>query len=110
MGSFHSVAWSIAHGAAFLAIHAALGLALGLFAIGTAVRAIRLGHRAVVVWTVLAGLLVLGAGFNGLSFLDFADNVSSLIMALLAFAAVASYAMALIRLPPDSAAESPPPR
>jgi hypothetical protein len=32
---------------------------------------------------VLAVLLVIGAGFNGASFLDFSTNISSLIMALL---------------------------
>ncbi len=38
---------------------------------------------------------MIGAGFNGASFLDFNHNTNSLIMALLAFGAVASYAVAL---------------
>jgi hypothetical protein len=33
-----------------------------------------------VVWSVLGGLLVIGAGFNGASFLDFGHDSSSLIM------------------------------
>jgi hypothetical protein len=45
-------------------------------------------------WSLLGGLLVIGAGFNGASFLDFGGNISSLIMALLAFAAVACYVTA----------------
>jgi hypothetical protein len=30
--------------------------------------AMRLGHRPIGAWLVLAGLLVIGAGFNGVSF------------------------------------------
>jgi heme A synthase len=97
-GSFHSVVWAVSHGAAALAVHASLGLALALFAIGAAVHAIRAGRRAVATWSVLGGLFVIGAGFNGASFLDFNENFSSLIMALLAFAAICSYAVALFLL------------
>jgi hypothetical protein len=39
--------------------------------------------------------LVIGAGFNGASFLNFNNNISSLIMALLAFGAIACYSAAL---------------
>ncbi len=84
----------IGHGAAVLAAHAALGLALIVLAFGVAAHAIRLGRRSVIFWSVLGGLLVIGAGFNGASFLDFGHDSSSLIMALLAFAAIASYATA----------------
>lgn len=94
-GSYHSVAWAIAHGAGALAVHASLGLALVVFAMGAAVRSLGARRRSVATWTVLAGLLVIGAAFNGSSFLDFANNISSLIMALLAFGAVACYAAAL---------------
>jgi hypothetical protein len=97
-GSFHSVVWAVAHGAAALAVHAALGLALVVFVVGAAVHAIRAGRRAVAAWSVLGGLLVIGAGFNGASFLDFNHDISSLIMALLAFAAIASYTVALFLL------------
>lgn len=93
-GSYRSVVWVIGHGAAVLAAHAALGLALIVLAFGVAAHAIRLGRRSVIFWSVLGGLLVIGAGFNGASFLDFGHDSSSLIMALLAFAAIASYATA----------------
>lgn len=95
IGSYDSVAWAVSHGAAALAVHASLGLALVVVAIGAGVHAIRAHCRAVAVWSVLGGLFVVGASFNGASFLDFADNISSLIMALLAFLAIASYAVAL---------------
>lgn len=94
-GSFDSVVWSLGHGAAALAIHASLGIALVVVAAGVAVHGLRCGRRAVGAWSLLGGLLVIGAGFNGASFLDFGDNISSLIMAMLAFGAIACYATAL---------------
>jgi hypothetical protein len=97
-GSFHSVVWAVSHGATFLVIHASLGLALVVFVLGAAVLAIRAGKRAVAIWSVLGGLFVIGAGFNGASFLDFNEDFSSLIMALLAFAAIGSYTAALFLL------------
>jgi len=97
-GSFHSVVWALSHGAAALTVHATLGLALVVFVIGVAIHGLRTGQRAVTVWSVLGGLFVIGAGFNGASFLDFNDNISSLIMAMLAFAAIGSYSMALFLL------------
>ena len=95
-GSLHSVAWAIAHGAPTLAVHATLGLALVVFVVGGAVAALRSGRRAIAGSSVLAGLFVIGAGFNGASFLDFAHNISSLIMALLTLAAIGCYATALM--------------
>jgi hypothetical protein len=97
-GSFRSVVWAIGHGAALLGIHAALGLALVLVAIAVAIYALRLPTRSVAVWSVLAAGLVIGAGFNGASFLDFRHDASSLIMALLAFAATGCYAIVLFLL------------
>ena len=86
-GSASSVAWAIAHGSVSLAVHAALGLALVVAAIIAAVLAGYVGRRG--------AACVLGAGFNGASFLDFNQDVSSLIMALLAAVAIACYAVIL---------------
>ncbi len=97
-GSVRSVAWAVAHGAPALVAHAVLGLALALLVIGVAAYALRLGRRPTGTWSVLAGLLVIGAGFNGASFLDFNNDISSLIMALLAFSAVACYSAAFYLL------------
>ena len=97
-GSIHSVTWAIAHGAAAHAVHATLGLALTVFVVGVAVAALRAGRRAVGAWSILAGLFVIGAGFNGTSFLDFAHDISSLIIGLLALAAIGCYATALVLL------------
>jgi hypothetical protein len=98
-GSARSVGWALSHGAVALVIHVTLGLALAALAITVAVGALRLAHRAVSLWAILAAALVIGAGFNGASFLDFNNNVSSLVMALLALGSVACYSIALFLLP-----------
>lgn len=94
-GSADSIGWSLGHGKVVLAAHVALGLALVVVAIALAVAVLRTRRRAVAAWSVLGGLLTIGAAFNGASFLDFNKDVSSLIMALLAFGAIASYVAAL---------------
>ena len=97
-GSVSSIGWALSHGAAALAIHATVGLVLGLMVIGVAVQSFRVASRPVRAWSIAGALLVIGAGFNGASFLDFNHDVSSLIMALLAFAAAACYAVILFLL------------
>jgi hypothetical protein len=94
-GSFHSVVWAVVHGAPSLVVHASLGLALVVVVIGVAGHGVRLGRPAVGVLSVLAGLFVIGAGFNGASFLDFNQNISSLLMALLTLGALGCYAAVL---------------
>jgi uncharacterized membrane protein YoaK (UPF0700 family) len=94
-GSADSIGWALGHGDVVLAAHVALGLALVVVAIALAVVVARTRRRGVAVWSVLGGLLTIGAAFNGASFLDFNTDVSSLIMALLAFGAIASYVAAL---------------
>jgi hypothetical protein len=98
-GSARSVGWAIAHGTPALAVHASLGLALAISVIAIAVRAATVADRAVTAWSILAGLLVIGAGFNGASFLDFNHDLSSLIMALLALGAIACYSITLFLIP-----------
>ena len=97
-GSAQSVGWSVSHGAIILAIHSVLGFALVLLVINLSIRVAALHRRALNVWTVLAALFVVGAGFNGASFLDFNNNISSLLMSLLAFAAIACYGVVLFLL------------
>lgn len=105
-GSFRSVAWALGHGAVALVIHTSLGLALVVVTLVIAVRAVGQGLRRVSVTYVLGFLFVVGAAFNGASFLDFAgQNISSLIMALLALAALCCYLLGLYLLPAPSPAE-----
>jgi len=99
-GSASSIGWAISHGALSLAVHASLGLALVVLAVWVTVRAAVLRRRAVAGWLIPAALLTIGAGFNGASFLDYNVNVSSLIMALLAFGALLCYTVAIYLAPP----------
>ncbi len=64
----------------------------------TVVRVAKLRRRSLNTWTILGALLVIGAGFNGASFLDFNNNLSSLLMALLAFASAICYVVVLFLL------------
>ncbi len=98
-GSLQSVAWALGHGAVALAVHATLGLALLAIAIWVAVRAVKLGPGWVGFTAVLGALLAIGAGFNGASFLDFNNNISSLLMALLALGSLSCYVVGLYLQP-----------
>jgi hypothetical protein len=97
-GSMHSLAWALSHGAPTLVVHATLGLALAVLMICVAVYAVRLRSWIIGALSVIAGLLVIEAGFKGLSFLDFQNNSSSIYMALLAFGSLACYAAVLYLL------------
>lgn len=98
-GSLRSIAWAIGHGTLALAIHASLGLAIVAIAIWVAIRAVTLRSGWVGITAVLAAGLVIGAGFNGASFLDFNHDLSSLLMALLALGALSCYLVTLYVLP-----------
>jgi hypothetical protein len=97
-GSTHSLAWALAHGSRQLVVHAVLGLALAVLVIGVAVYAIRLRRWVIAILSVVGGLMVIEAGFKGMSFLDFQNNSSSIFMALLAFGSLACYAAILYLL------------
>jgi hypothetical protein len=97
-GSITSIGWAMSHGAVILVIHAALGFLLVVMVFNTVIRLLKLHRRSVNAWAIVGALLVIGAGFNGASFLDFANNVSSLVMALLAFASILSYVVVLFLL------------
>lgn len=98
-GSLRSIAWAIGHGARALAIHASLGIAVVAVAIWVAIRAVALRSGRVALASVLGAGLVIGAGFNGASFVDFSHDISSLLMALLALGALTCYLVALYLLP-----------
>ena len=96
-GSYHSVAWAETspHAPLILAFHGGLGLLLVLGSVWLAVLAIR-GRRAGFVWAaVLGALFILGAGFNGASFLNYNKDANSYVMALLFAASVLCYVIIL---------------
>jgi hypothetical protein len=94
-GSGRSLLWALEHGGAYLAVHTVLGLLLGLMVIGIVATSIRTGRQSVWVWSIIGALLVIGAGFNGASFLDYNKDASSPIMALLAFGGAACFVVVL---------------
>jgi hypothetical protein len=90
-GAARSVSWAITQGQFWLAVHAALGLALVVVSIAFIVATIR-SRRRLWIWASTAGaLFLIGAGFNGASFLVFGKQYSSLIMAGLFALSLGSY-------------------
>jgi hypothetical protein len=97
-GSGRSLLWSVEHGGATLAIHTVLGVLVGVMVIGIVAQALRTSRQAIWLWSTFGALMVVGAGFNGASFLDYDKDASSLIMALLAFGAVACFVIVMFLL------------
>jgi hypothetical protein len=94
-GSFESVTWAISSGPVLLVAHVILGLLLGLGSLALIVRVRSLRRRRLTIAAVLGFLFIVGAGFNGASFLDFNADYSSMIMATLFAAALLSYVAVL---------------
>jgi len=90
-GAASGLAWVITRGPAWAAAHAAFGLALVLAAFASIALTRRQGGRMAVVLSVLGALAILGAGFNGASFLNYGHDFSSMIMAGLWALALACY-------------------
>ena len=104
-GSARSLGWAFAHGPAVLVAHTLLGLILALSGLGVVVQALRCDRRLLSLALVGWGSII-GAGFNGASFLDFLDNISSLIMAVLFALSVLAYVVMLYLAPSDSTAKT----
>jgi hypothetical protein len=94
-GVAQSVTWAVLHGNILLAIHAGFGLVLVVAAVGALVQAIGTRRRAIVVSAILGLIGVLGAGFNGGSFLNYHQDFSSMIMATGFAVAVVAYSAGL---------------
>lgn len=94
-GLASGLAWVIPDGPAWAAAHAVFGLALVLAAVAAIVLTRRQAGR-VAIWTsVLGALAIVGAGFNGVSFLNYGHAFSSMIMAGLWALALACYITSL---------------
>ena len=90
-GAPAALGWAVASGPAWLAVHAALGMALAVASLAFIVNAVRSGDRLWIWLSVAGALLLIGAGFNGASFLVFNHDFSSLIMAGLFALSLGSY-------------------
>ena len=106
-GVAQSVTWAILHGPILLILHAALGLILVLFGFRLLVPAIRSRHRPTIVTAALGAVAILGAGFNGGSYLNYHEDFSSMIMASFLAIAVTAYAIGLWLLPREQGSRTP---
>jgi hypothetical protein len=90
-GVAKGVAWAVQHASWSLALHAALGLILVLAASAVLVSAITTRDRRNTASAIAGMLLIIGAGFNGGSFLTYGHALSSLLMAIFFLLAFAIY-------------------
>jgi hypothetical protein len=107
-GVLTSVTWAILHGGLWLTLHAAFGLVLVLAALGTLVQAVRLGGGGRITLAALGFVGVLGAGFNGGSFLNYHEDFSSMLMAIGFALATGAYVALLYSTAERSAAKTNP--
>lgn len=90
-GAAAGLGWLITDGPAWAAVHAAFGMAIAAAAIAAVAFAWRRGCPAARVTSIVGALAVIGAGFNGASFVDYGHSFSSMIMAGLWALALACY-------------------
>ena len=90
-GAVAGLAWVIADGSAWAAAHTAFGMALAAAALAAVAIAWRRGSTAGKAASLAGALAVIGAGFNGASFVDYGHAFSSMIMAGLWALALACY-------------------
>jgi hypothetical protein len=95
-GAAAGLAWVISEGPAWTAAHAALGMAIAAAAIAAVMLTWRKGSRTEKAVSALGALAIIGAGFNGASFVDYGHAFSSMIMAGLWALALACYATSAI--------------
>ena len=79
-GAASGIGWAIPDGPVWLAVHVAFGLALVVASLIAAATSTGNG-RGVAITSGLGSLAIIGAAFNGASFLAYAQNFSSMIMA-----------------------------
>lgn len=90
-GIVSAVAWVIPDGPGWLAAHVVLGLALVVAALTNMWVSPSMGSRLYAIASVLGAMAIVGAAFNGASFLDYEHSFSSMIMAGLWGVSLASY-------------------
>jgi hypothetical protein len=90
-GAASGLAWVIPDGPAWAGVHAAFGLALVLAALAGIALTRGQPSRVATALSVLGALAILGAAFNGVSFLNYGHPFSSMIMAGLWALALACY-------------------
>jgi hypothetical protein len=92
-GAAQSVAWAVSAGPFWLLVHAGLGLVLVAAGAVLLAMAIAARRRGPIIGAVIGLLAVVGAGFNGASFLNYDEDFSSMLMSAAFAVAVAAYAI-----------------
>jgi hypothetical protein len=95
-GAAAGLGWVVADGPAWAAAHAAFGMALAAAALAAVALAWRRGGTGGRAASVIGALAIIGAGFNGASFVNYGHAFSSLIMAGLWALALACYIAGVI--------------
>lgn len=90
-GAVSGLAWVIPDGPEWAGVHAAFGLALVLAAFAGITLTRGQPSRVATALSLLGALAILGAAFNGVSFLNYGHPFSSMIMAGLWAVALACY-------------------
>jgi hypothetical protein len=90
-GAAAGLAWLVTDGPVWAAAHAVLGMALAAAALAAIALAWRGGRPAGRTVSVVGALAIIGAGFNGASFVNYGHDFSSMIMAGLWALALACY-------------------
>jgi hypothetical protein len=90
-GVAQGVAWALAHSTPALLSHTVVGLLLATASFVLFGLAIASHRRAWIVTTILGWIGVIGAGFNGASFLNYGHDFSSLLMSIGFLLAAISY-------------------
>lgn len=104
-GVVQSVTWAILHGPLLLVLHAGLGLLLVILGFRLLVLAIQSRLRPAIITAAIGALGMLGAGFNGGSYLNYHKDFSSMLMASFFAIALTAYVVGLWALPgPERAA------
>jgi hypothetical protein len=98
-GVYHSVSWAITSASSplLLLLHASIGLALVVFAIALLISAIGSRKGSWIAVAIIGFIGVLGAGFNGGSFLNYNKDFSSMLMSVGFILAMVTYSMGLAR-------------
>jgi hypothetical protein len=101
-GAAAGLAWVVADGPAWAAAHAAFGMALAALALAAVALAWRRGGSGGRAASIVGALAIIGAGFNGASFVNYGHAFSSMIMAGLWALALACYIAGAILAPQRS--------
>jgi hypothetical protein len=96
VGAVLGVAWAIATGGPALAFHTVLGLLLTAGSVALLALAILARRRALVAATSVGLLGVLGAGLNGVGFLNYGIDKATYLMSVGFSVAVAAYVATLL--------------